>query len=89
MFKTKKYSIERDFRVTEQVLGRGQDGNILLLIEKETGKKYALKMLQETEANRIQIALQLKAAMSSRSIVKIKDVYQDPYITDHYLVVME
>ncbi len=89
VFKTLKHSIEKEYKITEQVLGKGKDGNILLIIEKASGNKYALKMLKINQINRDQIIFQKHASQMSDLVVKIKNVYEDPDITDYYLVVME
>lgn len=89
VFKTLKHSIEKDYKITEQVLGKGKDGNILLIIEKETGVKHALKMLKINKLNKDQIIFQKHASQMTDYVVKIKNVYEDPAINDYYLVVME
>ncbi len=89
VFKTLKQSIEQEYKITEQVLGKGKDGNILLIVEKATGKKHALKMLKLNQSNKDQIIFQKHASQMTDLVVKIKNVYEDPNIHDYYLVVMD
>ena len=42
--KTKTHSIVDDYEISDKVLGRGVDGDILLIEKKRTRKKFALKV---------------------------------------------
>lgn len=42
--KTKSYPIEKDYVLTDKILGTGADGNIILIQNKTSGEDYVLKV---------------------------------------------
>ena len=43
---TKRHPISKDYRITNTILGKGVDGNILLIKDKFTEEFFALKVNQ-------------------------------------------
>ena len=41
---TNTHPISKDYQISNQQLGKGADGNILLIKDKKTGENYALKV---------------------------------------------
>ncbi|KAF7653696.1 hypothetical protein LDENG_00079600 [Lucifuga dentata] len=74
----KKNAITDDYRVTSQVLGMGINGKVLEIFHKESGDKYALKMLQECPKARREVELHWRASPCSH-IVRIVEVYENLY----------
>ncbi|XP_026532559.1 MAP kinase-activated protein kinase 2 [Notechis scutatus] len=85
----KKNAITDDYRVTTQVLGLGINGKVLEILNRKTGDKFALKMLQDCPKARREVELHWRASQCSH-IVKIMDVYENLYQSRKcLLIVME
>jgi hypothetical protein len=86
----KREKISYDYDLTDKRLGRGADGYILEIKDKNSNEKFALKMLRACDKSRQEIRLQHISSLGCEHIVKIIDVYEN-YIDDllYYLVVME
>ncbi|XP_076023117.1 MAP kinase-activated protein kinase 2-like isoform X2 [Genypterus blacodes] len=74
----KKNAITDDYRVTSQVLGMGINGKVLEIFHKESGDKYALKMLQECPKARREVELHWRSSPCPH-IVRIVEVYENLY----------
>lgn len=86
---TKKNSIQDVYTITGCVLGVGINGKVVECIEKKTGKKFALKVLQDNQKSRRELNLHWKAG-ACPYIVKIKEVYENRFMKrDSLLAVME
>ncbi|XP_040009334.1 MAP kinase-activated protein kinase 2-like isoform X3 [Xiphias gladius] len=70
--------ITDDYRVTSQVLGMGINGRVLEIFHKESGEKYALKMLQDCPEARREVELHRRVSPCPH-IVPIIDVYENLY----------
>ena len=87
---TKRHKISTDYEITAKKLGRGLDGYILEIIQKNTKEKYALKMLRACEKSRQEIRYQHLMSIDCEHIVKIFDVYENEIENIlYYFVVME
>ncbi|KAJ8377499.1 hypothetical protein AAFF_G00259670 [Aldrovandia affinis] len=85
----KKNAITDDYRVTSQVLGLGINGKVLEIFHKESGEKYALKMLQDCPKARREVELHWRGSPCSH-IVRIVEVYENLYQSRKcLLIVME
>ncbi|XP_029912106.1 MAP kinase-activated protein kinase 2-like [Myripristis murdjan] len=85
----KKNAITDDYKVTSQVLGMGINGKVLEIFQKESGEKYALKMLQDCPKARREVELHWRASLCPH-IVRITDVYENLYQSRKcLLIVME
>ena len=89
---TEKYEIKWN-----NVLGSGLNGDVYRCIEKRTGEEFALKLLNNSESNRMELDMHGEC-QSSKHVVGIRDLYYcqlNPPVTkqiavQHYLcVVME
>ncbi|XP_056129143.1 MAP kinase-activated protein kinase 2b isoform X2 [Lampris incognitus] len=78
LLQIKKCAITDDYNVTSQVLGMGINGKVLEIFQKESGEKYALKMLQDCPKARQEVELHWRASPCSH-IVRIVDVYENLY----------
>ncbi|KAI4823555.1 hypothetical protein KUCAC02_012136, partial [Chaenocephalus aceratus] len=67
-----------DYNVTSQVLGMGINGKVLEIFHKESGEKYALKMLQDCPEARREVELHWRVSTCCH-IVPIIDVYENLY----------
>ncbi|XP_067947714.1 MAP kinase-activated protein kinase 2-like [Watersipora subatra] len=86
---TKKVLITEDYIISKQVLGLGINGKVVECYKRDTGEKYALKVLRDVAKARREITLHVKS-VSCRHIVQIKDVYENVYSGNKcLLVVME
>ncbi|KAI3357617.1 hypothetical protein L3Q82_016021 [Scortum barcoo] len=74
----KRNVITDDYSVTSQVLGMGINGRVLEVFHKESGEKYALKMLQDCPESRREVELHWRVSPCSH-IVPIIDVYENLY----------
>ncbi|XP_075948376.1 MAP kinase-activated protein kinase 2-like [Anarhichas minor] len=70
--------ITDDYSVTSQVLGMGINGRVLEVFHRESGEKFALKMLQDCPEARREVELHWKVSPSPH-IVPIIDVYENLY----------
>ncbi len=86
----KREKISTEYELTDKRLGRGSDGYILEIKDKNSNEKFALKMLRASDKSRQEIRLQHTSSLGSEHIVKIIDVFEN-YIEGclYYLVVME
>ncbi|XP_028401585.1 MAP kinase-activated protein kinase 2-like [Dendronephthya gigantea] len=88
-FETKKSPITDVYTITTTVLGVGINGKVVECVEKKTGFKYALKVLQDNAKSRRELGLHWKAG-ACPFIVKIKEVYENKFMRrDSLLAVME
>jgi mitogen-activated protein kinase-activated protein kinase 2 len=88
--KIKTNQIYDDYLITEHELGTGLSGKILKIIDKTTGKHYALKALIENDIAKREVNLHWIAAQSCSHIVQIKDVYSNTISSRKLiLIVME
>ncbi|XP_033483993.1 MAP kinase-activated protein kinase 2-like isoform X2 [Epinephelus lanceolatus] len=74
----KRNVITDDYSVTSQVLGMGINGRVLEVFHKESGEKYALKMLQDCPEARREVELHWRVSPCPH-IVPIIDVYENLY----------
>uniref|UniRef100_A0A669EWX2 non-specific serine/threonine protein kinase n=1 Tax=Oreochromis niloticus TaxID=8128 RepID=A0A669EWX2_ORENI len=74
----RKNAITDEYKVTSQVLGLGINGKVLEIVQKSTGDKYALKMLQDCAKARREVELHWRASPCDH-IVRIIDVYENLY----------
>ncbi|XP_030641118.1 MAP kinase-activated protein kinase 2-like [Chanos chanos] len=74
----KKNVITEDYKLTGLVLGLGINGKVLEIVQKSSGVKYALKMLQDSPKARREAELHCRASACQR-IVQIADVYENFY----------
>ncbi|KAK5894863.1 hypothetical protein CesoFtcFv8_011511 [Champsocephalus esox] len=74
----KRNVITVDYNVTSQVLGMGINGKVLEIFHKESGEKYALKMLQDCPEARREVELHWRVSTCCH-IVPIIDVYENLY----------
>ncbi|XP_062842907.1 MAP kinase-activated protein kinase 2 [Trichomycterus rosablanca] len=85
----KKNAITDDYQVTNQVLGLGINGKVLVLWKKKSGVKYALKILHDCPKARREVELHWRASPCLH-IVRIIDVYENLYKGNKcLLIVME
>ncbi|KAK9514830.1 hypothetical protein VZT92_025517 [Zoarces viviparus] len=70
--------ITDEYSVTRQVLGMGINGRVLEVFHRESGEKYALKMLQDCPEARREVELHWKVSPCPH-IVPIIDVYENLY----------
>uniref|UniRef100_A0AAY4EFC6 non-specific serine/threonine protein kinase n=1 Tax=Denticeps clupeoides TaxID=299321 RepID=A0AAY4EFC6_9TELE len=88
-FPVRKNAIPEDYRVTNRVLGNGINGKVLEIFHKNTGEKFALKMLQDCPKARRELELHWRASACAH-VVRIVDVYENLYQgTKCLLIVME
>ncbi|KAL9971870.1 hypothetical protein ACROYT_G018088 [Oculina patagonica] len=81
--------ITNDYDLSQKVLGVGINGKVLECFEKKSGKRFALKVLQDNAKAWREVELHWKAS-GCPFIVGIKDVYQNKYArSDCLLVIME
>ncbi|KAI7797572.1 mitogen-activated protein kinase-activated protein kinase 2b, partial [Triplophysa rosa] len=76
--KIKKTVITEEYKITEQVLGLGINGKVWAILQKKSGQKYALKMLQDTPKARREVELHCRAS-ACPCIVEIADVFDNLY----------
>ncbi|XP_029292373.1 MAP kinase-activated protein kinase 2-like isoform X2 [Cottoperca gobio] len=74
----KRNVITVDYSVTSQVLGMGINGRVLEIFHKESGEKFALKMLQDCPEARREVELHWRVS-TCPYIVPIIDVYENLY----------
>ncbi|CAJ1084959.1 MAP kinase-activated protein kinase 2-like isoform X1 [Xyrichtys novacula] len=74
----KRTVITDDYTLTRQVLGMGINGRVLEIFNKESGEKYALKMLQDCPESRREVELHWRVSLCPH-IVPIIDVYENLY----------
>ncbi|XP_037628516.1 MAP kinase-activated protein kinase 2-like isoform X2 [Sebastes umbrosus] len=74
----KRTVITDDYRVTSQVLGMGINGRVLEIFHKDSGDKYAVKMLQDCPEARREVELHWRVSPCPH-IVPIIDVYENLY----------
>ncbi|XP_008302854.1 MAP kinase-activated protein kinase 2-like [Stegastes partitus] len=74
----KRSVITDDYSVTSQVLGMGINGRVLEVFHRETGQKYALKMLQDCPESRREVELHWRVSPCPH-VVSIIDVYENLY----------
>ncbi|KAL5237636.1 hypothetical protein ACI65C_005046 [Semiaphis heraclei] len=87
--KTKTTPIEKDYRISNNVLGLGINGKVVQCFSVKTGEKFALKVLVDCQKARREIDLQWRAS-GCINIVNIIDVYENQYMEKKcLLVVME
>ncbi|XP_074603261.1 MAP kinase-activated protein kinase 2 [Brevipalpus obovatus] len=85
----KKIPLVQEYDLSDKVLGLGINGKVLECTNKETGKKYALKVLRDNPKARREVELHWKVSACPH-IVNIIDVYENVYAnTSCLLVVME
>ncbi|XP_034733308.1 MAP kinase-activated protein kinase 2-like isoform X1 [Etheostoma cragini] len=85
----KRNVITDDYTVTRQVLGMGINGRVLEIFQKESGEKYALKMLQDCPESRREVEIHWRVSPCPH-IVPIIDVYENLYQSRKcLLIVME
>ncbi|KAM8864468.1 MAP kinase-activated protein kinase 2-like [Spinachia spinachia] len=70
--------ITEDYSVTSQVLGMGINGRVLEVFHRESGEKYALKMLQDGPQARREVELHWRVSPCPH-IVPIEGVYENIY----------
>ncbi|XP_034393984.1 MAP kinase-activated protein kinase 2-like [Cyclopterus lumpus] len=68
--------ITDDYDVTSQVLGKGINGRVLEAFHRESGAKYALKMLQDCPEARREVELHWRVS-PCHHVVPIIDVYEN------------
>ncbi|XP_050430756.1 MAP kinase-activated protein kinase 2 isoform X2 [Adelges cooleyi] len=85
--KPKSTPIERDFRISDNVLGLGINGKVLQCFSVATGHKYALKALVDCQKARREIDLHWRAS-GCINIVNIMDVYENMYMGKKCLLVI-
>ncbi|CAN9515488.1 unnamed protein product [Ophioblennius macclurei] len=73
---TKLNVISDDYTVTNQALGMGINGKVLEIFHRESGEKYALKMLQDSSEARREVELHWRVSTCPH-IVPIIDVYEN------------
>ncbi|XP_038067283.1 MAP kinase-activated protein kinase 2-like isoform X1 [Patiria miniata] len=85
----KKHAITEDYEITKKVLGLGINGKVLECHNKQSGHKYALKVLLENQKAQREVDLHVRAC-KNYNIVGIEDVYENIYNGHRcLLVVME
>lgn len=84
----KKTPIEKDYKISSNVLGVGISGKVLKCTDK-AGNRFALKILKDSEKARREVELHWKASVCLH-IVNIQDVYENVYKGNKCLfIVME
>jgi len=87
--KSKSTSILDEYSVTNKVLGLGINGKVVECYRKDTGLKYALKVLRDNPKARREVELHYQAC-DHPNIVKIIDVFENQFCNQKcILVVME
>ncbi|KFM63132.1 MAP kinase-activated protein kinase 2, partial [Stegodyphus mimosarum] len=74
----KQIPILQDYNITDTVLGLGINGKVVECYDKQTGMKYALKVLRDSSKARREVELHWRAS-NCRHIVNIIDVYENMY----------
>ncbi|XP_066500118.1 MAP kinase-activated protein kinase 2b [Hoplias malabaricus] len=74
----KKKVITEEYKLSGQVLGVGLNGNVFEIFHRNTGHKFALKMLKDSPKARREAELHCRASVSPR-IVWITDVFDNFY----------
>ncbi|CAJ0587509.1 unnamed protein product, partial [Mesorhabditis spiculigera] len=83
------HNVTQDYRISRVVLGVGINGKVVECEHRQTGAKYALKVLRDTPKARREVLLH-KLASSHPHIVRILDIYENTYNeVPCILVVME
>ncbi|KAF8561621.1 hypothetical protein P879_07085 [Paragonimus westermani] len=72
----KKTKITSDYRIQNSVLGTGINGKVLRCTSLQTGKAYALKILEDSPAARREAELHWRVSDCS-NVVRIIDVYEN------------
>lgn len=93
---TKTTPITDDYEIlSKKKLGEGLHGAVVLCKCKKTGKKYALKKIQDSENARREIEIQWKTSQNFEHIVKLTAVYENREIDlingikNFFFIVME
>ncbi|XP_064488108.1 MAP kinase-activated protein kinase 2-like isoform X2 [Ornithodoros turicata] len=85
----KSCPISHEYSITDQVLGLGINGKVVECFHRETGAKYALKVLRDSVKARREVNLHWRAS-NCKHIVSIVDVFENVYASNRcLLVVME
>ncbi|XP_035678088.1 MAP kinase-activated protein kinase 2-like [Branchiostoma floridae] len=86
-FEPKKNPITEDYQVSAVVLGLGINGKVLEVFSKQSGEKFALKVLRDSPKARREVELQFRAS-NCPHIVRIVDVYENRYHGHNCLMVL-
>ncbi|XP_022526393.2 MAP kinase-activated protein kinase 2b [Astyanax mexicanus] len=74
----KKKVITEDYKLSGQVLGVGLNGKVFEIFQRNTGEKFALKMLKDNPKARREAELHCRASVCPQ-IVRIADVFDNFY----------
>ncbi|XP_034552245.1 MAP kinase-activated protein kinase 2-like isoform X1 [Notolabrus celidotus] len=83
----KRNVITDDYTLTRQVLGMGINGRVLEIFNKESGEKFAVKMLQDCPESRREVELHWRVSLCPH-IVPIIDVYENLYQSKKCLLII-
>lgn len=88
-FTPKTNLITDEYEISSDVLGLGINGQVVQCVDKKTGKRYALKVLQDSVKARREVDIHWRAS-GCKNIVSIIDVFENDYMGNKcLLVVME
>lgn len=88
-FIPKTNSISDEYEISSDVLGLGINGQVVQCVDNKTGKRYALKVLQDSIKARREVDIHWRAS-GCKNIVSIIDVFENDYMGNKcLLVVME
>lgn len=88
-FMPKTNPITDEYEISSDVLGLGINGQVVQCVDKKTGQRYALKVLQDSLKARREVDIHWRAS-GCKNIVSIMDVFENDYMGNKcLLVVME